>query len=368
MTTREWRGQRLAAIAMGLAGLCAGVLEAADDAVLQALTDALGQAPLAPAVPQRAMLLSVTQAGTRLVAVGEHGVITLSDDQGLHWRNARSGTDVTLTQVRFADAQTGWAVGHLGLVLRTDDGGQTWQRQLDGQRLAALLLDQARTSGDAKALETAQRLAAEGADKPWLDLLVEGRDQIVLVGAFNLALRSGDGGRTWQDFAAQLPNPSGFHLYGVSRVGSELLLVGEQGLMLMGTPGQGFRKLPSVYEGTFFGAVALTPRRLVVHGLRGTVFHSEDGGASWQPSKVAGATASFNTAVVLAGQRLVLGDQAGRLFLSADGGATFSALPSGGPPITGAVSLPDGGLMLSTLAGVLPVAPKQLAATQNRPS
>ena len=42
--------------------------------------------------PERAVLLAVCKAGARLVAVGEHGVIILSDDQGITWRQARTAS------------------------------------------------------------------------------------------------------------------------------------------------------------------------------------------------------------------------------------------------------------------------------------
>ena len=38
--------------------------------------------------PERAMLMGIARAGNRLVAVGEHGVVALSDDNGLSWRHA----------------------------------------------------------------------------------------------------------------------------------------------------------------------------------------------------------------------------------------------------------------------------------------
>ena len=38
----------------------------------------------------KAPLLAIAQAGTRLVAVGDYGVIVLSDDQGRTWRQATS--------------------------------------------------------------------------------------------------------------------------------------------------------------------------------------------------------------------------------------------------------------------------------------
>ena len=75
----------------------------------------------------QAMLLSVTQAGARLVAVGEHGIIVYSDNQGKSWTQAAVPVSVTLTAVFFPDPQVGWAVGHDGVVLRSQDGGKTWE-------------------------------------------------------------------------------------------------------------------------------------------------------------------------------------------------------------------------------------------------
>src|SRR5882762_6618150 len=79
--------------------------------------DALQRPALAVREPQRAVLLSGAQAGTRVVAVGERGVVALSDDGGTTWRQAPCPVSVTLTMVRFADDRHGVAVGHGGTVL-----------------------------------------------------------------------------------------------------------------------------------------------------------------------------------------------------------------------------------------------------------
>ena len=74
-----------------------------------------------------ALLLGVTRAGKRLVAVGEYGDILLSDDEGQSWHQAKKvPTTVTLTAVDFVDDKTGWAVGHDTVILKTEDGGETW--------------------------------------------------------------------------------------------------------------------------------------------------------------------------------------------------------------------------------------------------
>ena len=91
--------------------------------------------------PTKAVYLDVIMAGSRIVAVGERGLIIYSDDRGRTWRQAKVPTSISLTRVKFATPSAGWAVGHSGIVLHTDDGGQTWTRQLDGRTAAQLALD-----------------------------------------------------------------------------------------------------------------------------------------------------------------------------------------------------------------------------------
>src|SRR5690606_13605793 len=143
--------------------------------------------------------------------------------------------------VAFADEQNGWAIGHMGVVLHSTDGGESWHKQLDGTQAAAITLDEARRQ--AKGLDEAaaddliyraEGLVADGPDKPFLDILVEDRHTLTVVGAFNLALRSTDGGETWQPFS-QLENPDGMHVYALKKLGDAYWAVGEQGLMLKST-------------------------------------------------------------------------------------------------------------------------------------
>ncbi len=72
-------------------------------------------------------------------AVGTHGCIWHTVDGGEHWRPQESHGNVRLSGVCFLNRQLGWAVGGAtqpylwtsqGIVLRTSDGGQTWEKQL----------------------------------------------------------------------------------------------------------------------------------------------------------------------------------------------------------------------------------------------
>lgn len=58
--------------------------------------------------------------------VGEAGAIFSTSDGGRTWTERDSGVFKTLFGVSFADARRGWAVGLDGLILSTADGGESW--------------------------------------------------------------------------------------------------------------------------------------------------------------------------------------------------------------------------------------------------
>jgi photosystem II stability/assembly factor-like uncharacterized protein len=367
---------RLAVVAALCAGMaCAATTPTPPAAAPAGVAAVLAERALAPAQPQRTMLLGLARAGQRLVAVGEHGGVALSDDNGASWRNAAAvPVDATLTAVRFANARVGWAVGHLGVVLHTEDGGEHWRRQLDGIALARLATAQAKAGDNADRSEIAadaQRLVEDGPDKPWLDLLVDDDQHLTLVGAFNLALRSDDGGRQWRVVSQQFTNPNRLHWYGITRLGGRQVGVGEQALIAVQTEARTdapLKAIKSPYDGSLFGVLATGEQSLLVYGLRGHAFVSTDGGASWQRAQLAGGGASLNAGLRLADGRIALADQAGNLFLSADGGAHFERVPfAWGAPLTGIAEAADGSLVLTSLGGIAAVPKGVLAQVKSSP-
>ena len=104
---------------------------------------------------QKTVLIDLARAGERLVAVGERGLVLLSDDHGQSWRQAAVPVSVSLSAVQFVDAHSGWAIGHAGVVLATRDGGESWVVQLDGRRAAQIELDAARAEPTLGNLEAA---------------------------------------------------------------------------------------------------------------------------------------------------------------------------------------------------------------------
>ncbi|MBM3435025.1 MAG: hypothetical protein FJY07_02280 [Bacteroidetes bacterium] len=59
-------------------------------------------------------------------AVGVSGVIIKSTDGGLTWQSQSSGTAEELKTVMFANSNFGFAAGNNGTVIKTTDGGSTW--------------------------------------------------------------------------------------------------------------------------------------------------------------------------------------------------------------------------------------------------
>lgn len=66
-------------------------------------------------------------------AVGQMGTILRTIDGGATWQRQASGVQSDLTSVTFTDANTGWVIGANGLVLRTSDAGSTWQAHSMGR-------------------------------------------------------------------------------------------------------------------------------------------------------------------------------------------------------------------------------------------
>ncbi|KVZ48676.1 WD40/YVTN/BNR-like repeat-containing protein [Burkholderia ubonensis] len=236
------------------------------------------------AAPTRMMLTDATRAGRRVVAVGEHGVILLSDDDGRTWRQSRRvPVSATLSAVAFADAQHGWAVGQWGVILATADGGETWEKQR---------------------IDTS-------VDQPLFSVIFTNARDGIAVGLWSLMLQTHDGGRTWT--RTTLPKPPGggkadrnlYHVF-ADRQGA-LYIVSEQGTVLRSTDGgANWRYLQTGGKGSLWTGVAMPDGRIVVGGLLGSLFQSSDGGATWTPLNP-GAKSSITDVVATGNGLLAVG-------------------------------------------------------------
>lgn len=83
---------------------------------------------------------SVAMAGTHVWAAGSPGtVIWHSPDQGQTWERQATPQNIPIYQIDFVTPQQGVAVGALGSILHTRDGGETWNEVRANHRRVALM-------------------------------------------------------------------------------------------------------------------------------------------------------------------------------------------------------------------------------------
>ncbi len=285
----------------------------------------------------------------------------MSGQTGASSQQAHVPVSVTLTSIVFTGPAQGWAAGHNGVLLRSDDGGSNWQRVLDRrdvvllhQRAAEQLATQ-RGQDDERARlarRQAEQLAADERDSPWLDLSMDAQGRLWLAGAYGVLLRSSDG-QQWEAWSSHLGNIDR-HLYAVKVWEEQVVIVGEQGLLLRSVDdGENFQALDLPYEGSMF-TLQLGVDGMVLAGLRGNGFRSADGAHSFTPLAVP-TPVSLTASLRLPDQSILLADQAGGLYRLAGGELSrLGTAPVGNP--SALVLAADGGLVVSGSQGAVRVA------------
>jgi photosystem II stability/assembly factor-like uncharacterized protein len=324
-------GSLLARVALGLAALAVAFGAVAADGA-----PALQARPAARvAHAATAALLGSARAGERIVAVGDRGVVLLSDDGGKQWRQARSvPVRSALTSVSFADARRGWAVGHWGVVLATDDGGETWQLQRS---------------------DTLE-------DRPLFAVHAFDARHLVAVGLWSLVLTSADGGKNWSPVTLPLPpavegakaRKADLNLFALfADAQGRVYAAAERGMVLRSDDhGATWTYLPTGYKGSFWTGASPAPGVLIAAGLRGSIYRSADDGKTWQRVD-SGSKSSITSLVVERGALVALGLD-GLQLRSTDQGQHFSGTPRNDrAPLTTAVARPDGALLLFSRDGVI---------------
>jgi len=246
------------------------------------------------------------------------------------------------------------------VILHTGDSGDTWTLQLTGRSANDLLIAamervvaaQPASEDAKKLLAEAQRYKEQGPDKPFLDVWFADAQNGYVVGAYNLIFHTGDGGKTWESWFDRTDNPKFFNLYAIRPAAGELFIAGEGGVVLkLDRTAQRFRALTLPYNGSFFGVVDAATA-VMVFGLRGNVYRSDDRGATWTkvdaglPASIVGATRTAEGATLLA-------DVGGRVVSSSDGGQTFAKTTlAQSMPLTGIADAGGGKLALVGPRGV----------------
>jgi len=276
--------------------------------------------PVAPNM----LLLDGALVEQRVLAVGERGAILSSPDQGRTWHRLASPEQSTLTAISFAPGgRHGWIVGHDALILMTADGGLTWSKQWQGENLT----------------------------DSFLDVLALDERHVIAVGAFGLCMETTDGGVTWQ---SRLLLEEDYHLNRLTRGPTgTLYLAGEHGTLLRSRDqGASWEAIHSPYDGSFYGILPLSDRRLLAYGLRGRLYVSDSDGDDWTP--VANEQRFLLlTAVQTSPGEIIVAGQARAFFAIDDTNLTLQpCYPAMQSAVAELLLLPDGSLLALGEAGI----------------
>lgn len=322
----------------------------------------------------KSMLLDIDTVGSKIVVVGERGHILVSEDQGLSWIQADVPVVQMLNAVDFVSEDMGWAVGHDGNIVHSQDGGETWILQRDGlkaqsqsnitalsiakqkikdleQRIEEASLSVTETDAEIEPianehsgaeaeqpltleeqldeanweLQTAQeRLDSPVIASPLMDVWFADVNNGWAVGAFGMLLQTTDAGKTWIERNKDINNTEGYHLNAVIGAAGTIFIAGEAGFLIYSQDnGITWSQADLGYEGTIFGLIAAPDGKFVLStGLRGNTFRSEDGGLTWQALDPT-VDYSLSNGAVYDSNHIVLVGTGGSIAVSKDKGNSF---------------------------------------------
>lgn len=229
-------------------------------------------------------------------AVGEIGTILKTTDGGANWEFQNGGTYENLNGVYFTDSNTGTVVGGDGTILRTTDGGANWIAQTSG--VTNLLLDVFFTDANTG----------------------------TAVGGGGTVVRTTDGGTNWVIQTTSF----GSTVRGVSFTDANTgWIVGDSGGILKTTDGGSTWVVQT--SGTtqdIWGVYFVNANTGTAVGANGLIINTTDGGANWV-AQTSGTTEPFykvsltdaNTGTTVGG--------AGTILKTTDGGTNWVSQSSG---------------------------------------
>lgn len=347
--------KRLRTLAHGGALLCALMAGTAPAAPFQ---DPLDTPPIMVKEPWKKPLLSVDGHDAVIIAAGLRGVVLRSEDAGASWKQVDMPVSSDLTSVFMLDDHHAWMVGHDGLILHSDNGGQQWQRQLDGRLSEKPFKDyyQQENGFDAEAsakyLDEMAMNFREGPSLPWLDVLFENQQEGYVVGSFGMIAHTNDGGESWEPWLHRIDNPMAMNLNALEKIGDDIYIAGERGTVFrLNQDEKKFEKIETGYRGSYFGITG-SNQQLIAYGLRGSIWQSLDHGDSWEKLE-AGFHVGISDAV-MSPDMTVFASAGGRLKARRTGQEGFVDLPAPPVPYT-SLLLAGEALIATSLGGVVPI-------------
>lgn len=184
------------------------------------------------------------------ILVGEYGQILRSQAGDTAWQSIQTGIRAGLNAVTFADSLSGWAVGEGGMIMRSVNGGRSWD--------TCAMLDH---------WASFNKVTATDSLHAWI------------AGYYGALARTSDGGRTWTEPADNLPTFIEDLCWENSLSG---WFVGEQGSIMKTTDGGDSWFAQTSNTSYYLNGIASAGNgRAYAVGDLGTILVTNDGGQTW---------------------------------------------------------------------------------------
>lgn len=220
------------------------------------------------------------------------------------------GNDFIMKALSFPDSQHGWAVGNNGLIIRTTDGGKSWE-----------MLEPPTSSNLEVVHFVNSQVGYIGGKTAFLNKITD-----EVTGSFEI-LCTKDGGNTWRRCYKENQPISFFQITSFSESAALAIMGGSQ-LIRTDDQGETWRNVP--LSARYIHSIAFAPNGVGwMVGPKGVFQYSDDGGKSWQQStslpkgipNMDWEAVSFNSK----GDGLVVGKD-GTLALTSNSGKTWELL------------------------------------------
>jgi len=250
------------------------------------------------ATPTSENLNSITFVNSKLgFAAGNKGIILKTNDGGETWTVSDTSTNVILYKIDFINDETGIAVGEKGTILLTNNGGQSWNK-----------------------------IIANSFGSLFDFQFIEGTSVVVAVGANGTIIRSEDGGSTWK----RLASPVNKLLYSVKFINENSgFAVGWDGEVLETiNRGRTWSVLPKFTTNYLRSVDFINEDIGFIVGGGGEIYKTTNGGSSWKQIPSNTISGLLKIKFIDSKNGFILGNK-GELLTTSDAGEHWSETSSG---------------------------------------
>jgi photosystem II stability/assembly factor-like uncharacterized protein len=268
-------------------------------------------------------LFAIKLVGQRGWAAGDHGLLLMTEDGGNSWQRLSSPADRALLGLDVTPDALGLIVGQDGVILRTVDAGKRWSRvkTAPAARLFSVSLDRSGFGLAVGEFGTLLRTRDHGESwaaltPPWSDLLkvesnphlydvaVENGSRAIIVGEFGIVMLTEDAGRSWS-----VSNQGDESLFRLTKApNGDYWCMGQSGLLMRSRDSGRSWKRTEVGQQELLDMHIDGKGRGVLVGLGG-LFVTSDGGKTWRPDAALALPVPWSQAVAAtpAGDLLLAG-------------------------------------------------------------